>query len=133
MTTIVTRLKITAWDEKPVSEFDDGGKVTRASGSLAEGIEGLTSGSFESVLFYRPDATTHYVMIMRLAANLDGRTGEFVLAGEGSYNGTTAASEATVVLESATGDLRGITGRCTSESTHADYPFMPLVLTYELP
>ena len=72
-------------------------------------------------------------MIMRLAANLDGRTGEFVLAGEGSYNGTTAASEATVVLESATGDLRGITGRCTSESTHADYPFMPLVLTYELP
>jgi len=36
-------------------------------------------------------------------------------------------------LESGTGGLAGITGTCTSESTHADYPFMPLALSYRLP
>jgi hypothetical protein len=133
MKTVETRLKIAAWDEKPVSEFDDGSKITRASVTLTEGTEGLSSGSFESVMYYRPDGTTHYVMIMRLAARLDGRSGEFTVAGDGAYNGTTASSVTTILGASATGDLVGISGTCTSESTHADYPFMPLVLSYEIP
>ena len=33
---------------------------------------------------------------------------------------------------SATDDLAGITGSCSSVSTHADYPFMPLTLDYHL-
>jgi hypothetical protein len=38
----------------------------------------------------------------------------------------------TVVSGSGTGQLSGISGTCESVSTHADYPFMPLSLTYEL-
>jgi len=38
----------------------------------------------------------------------------------------------TVVTGSGTGGLVGISGTCVSVSTHADYPFMPLTLAYEL-
>lgn len=122
-----------AWDEKPVSEFEDGSKITRADVTLADGDHGVESGRFASVMFYRPDGTSHYAIVMRLVATLDGRTGTLALSGEGSFDGTTASFTATVMRDSATGELVGLTGACTSDSTHADYPFMPLVVSYELP
>jgi hypothetical protein len=132
MKTIVTRLRIASWDEKPVTLFEDASKITRAAVTLADGEDGLLSGDFESVMFYRPDGTSHFVTVMRLIATIDGRTGTFVLAGEGSYDGTTASSATTLVPGSATGELGGLYATCTSDSTHADYPFMPLVLAYDL-
>lgn len=132
MAVITTRLRIASWDEKPVSTFDDGSKITRAAVILTEGPDGLEAGDFESVMFYRPDGTSHFVSVMRLTATIEGRAGTFVLAGEGGYDGTTASSRTTIVPGSGTGDLIGLTGSCTSHSTHDDYPFMPLVLTYEL-
>jgi hypothetical protein len=129
---ITTRLRIAAWDEKPIAEFDDGSRITRASVTLSDPADGLESGTVESVMFYRPDGTSHYVNVMRLAATLDGRSGSFVLSGEGDYDGTTASGTSDVVAGSATGDLVGISGSCTSTSTHADYPHMPLDLNYTL-
>jgi len=130
---IATRLRIAAWDEQPVAELDDGSKITRASISLSEPADGLESGTVESVMFYRPDGTSHYVNVMRLTATLDGRSGSFVLSGEGEFDGTTASGASDIVAGSSTGDLVGISGACTSSSTHADYPYMPLELHYELP
>jgi len=130
---IATRLRIAAWDEQPVAELDDGSKITRASISLSEPADGLESGTVESVMFYRPDGTSHYVNVMRLTATLDGRSGSFVLSGEGEFDGTTASGTSDIVAGSSTGDLVGISGTCTSSSTHADYPYMPLELHYELP
>ena len=129
---ITTRLRIAAWDEKPIAEFDDGSRITRASVILSDPADGLESGSVESVMFYRPDGTSHYVNVMRLTGTLDGRSGSFVLSGEGDYDGTTASGTSVIVAGSATDDLAGLSGTCTSTSTHADYPFMPLVLAYEL-
>jgi hypothetical protein len=131
MKTLATRLKIDSWDEKPVTEFDDGSKITRAAVRLAEGEDGLHAGEFESVMFYRPDGTSHFVSVMRLTATLDGLTGTFVLSGFGSYDGTTASSATALIPGSATGELAGLSATCTSDSTHADYPYMPLVLAYE--
>ena len=133
MSIVAAHLRLTAWDEKPVSEFEDGSKITRADVTLADGDHGVESGRFASVMFYRPDGTSHYAIVMRLVATLDDRTGTFALSGEGYFDDTTASYAATVVPDSATGQLVGITGACTSDSTHADYPFMPLVVTYELP
>lgn len=78
------------------------------------------------------DGTSSYVNVMRLTATLAGRSGSFVLAGDGTYDGTTAAGASTIVPGSATGGLVGITGTVSSASTHANYPFMPLVLNYDL-
>lgn len=130
---LTTRLRIAAWDEQPIAEFDDGSKITRASVTLSEPADGLEGGSVESVMFYRPDGTSRYVNVMRLSATLDGRSGTFVLSGDGDYDGTTASGTSAIVPDATTGELAGITGTCTSTSTHADYPYMPLELSYELP
>jgi len=132
MTTLATKLRIASWDEAPTQDLDDGGRVTRATVALADGVDGLDAGTFESVMYYRPDGTSNYVTVMHLTGTLDGRSGSFVLTGEGTYDGTTASGTCEIVPGSGTKDLAGITGTCTSASTHADYPYMPLSLTYDL-
>jgi hypothetical protein len=131
-TTVTTRLKIAGWDESPTREFDDGSKVTRAAVTLSDGPDGLSEGQAESVMYYRPDGTSTFVTVMRLTASLEGRSGSFVLAGDGSFDGTTASETVRIVPGSGTGDLVGISGTCTSVSTHDDYPHMPLELSYNL-
>jgi hypothetical protein len=131
-TTLNTRLNIVSWDEKPAREYDDDSKITRAAVTLDKGEDGLTGGTFDSVMYYRPDGTSSYVTVMQLTASLQGRTGSFVLTGEGTFDGTTASGTSQIVPGSGTDELAEITGTCTSASTHADYPFMPLTLTYDL-
>ena len=130
--TLTTKMRIASWDESPVEEFGDGSKLTRALVQLSDGKDALESGSSTMLAYYRPDGTSSYVTMMRLTANLDGRAGSFALRGEGDYDGTTASGRMTVVPGSGTGGLAGLSGTCESVSTHADYPFMPLTLVYEL-
>jgi len=130
--TLTTKMRIASWDESPVEEFGDGSKLTRAQVRLAGTEEGLTSGSAGMLAYYRPDGTSSYVTVLRLTGVLDGRAGSFVLRGEGTYDGTAASGRMTVVPGSGTGGLAGISGACESVSTHADYPFMPLALAYQL-
>jgi hypothetical protein len=130
--TLTTKMRIASWDESPVEEFGDGSKLTRAQVRLSDGEEGLASGSLAMLAYYRPDGTSSFVTVMRLSGILDGRAGSFVLRGEGAFDGTTASGRMAVVTGSGTGGLARISGTCESVSTHADYPFMPLTLTYQL-
>jgi hypothetical protein len=129
---LTTKMRIASWAETPVEEFDDGSKLTRAQVRLSDGADGLASGSVGMLAYYRPDGTSSFVTVMRLTAILDGRAGSFALRGEGAFDGTTASGQMTIVADSGTGGLARITGTCESVSTHADYPFMPLTLAYEL-
>jgi hypothetical protein len=136
MTTWETKLEIKSWDEQPYRELPDGSKYARADVVLAGtdpdggGPIELTEASFEALLYYRADGTGTYFTLMTLTGTVDGREGSLVLAGEGSYDGSSARSESQVV--DATGELVGLTGTATSVSTHADYPYMPLTLTYDV-
>jgi Protein of unknown function (DUF3224) len=130
--TLTTKMRIASWDETPVEEFDDGGKLTRALVRLSDGADGLASGSAGMLAYYRPDGTSSFVTVMRLTGILDGRAGSFVLRGEGAFDGTVASGRMTIVAGSGTGGLARISGTCESVSTHADYPYMPLTLAYEL-
>ena len=127
-----TRLKIESWDEKPYRELDDGSKFSRSEVTLSGSDGGLTSGTSESLLFYRADGTSSFVTLMHLTGAVDGRSGSFVLEGLGTYDGTTARVETRVVPDSGTGELAGLRGTGESVSTHADYPFMPLTLKYDI-
>ena len=49
-TTLETALKIASWDEAPEQELAEGGKVSRARVELAEGADGLRSGTMHSLL-----------------------------------------------------------------------------------
>jgi len=130
--TLATRLRIADWDESAIEEPGDGTRITRARVRLSDGEDGLEAGSSSMVAYYRPDGTSSYVTLMRLTGTLGGRTGSFVLRGDGTYDGTTASGRMSVVPGSGTGGLAGISGTGESVSTHADYPYMPLTLAYEL-
>lgn len=130
--TLTTKMRIASWDETPVEEFDDGSKLTRALVRLSDEADGLASGSVGMLAYYRPDGTSGFVTVMRLTGILDGRAGSFVLRGGGAFDGTTASGRMTIVEGSGTGGLARISGTCESVSTHADYPFMPLTLHYDL-
>ena len=136
MTIYETRLDIKSWNENPYRELPDGSKFARAevtlageAGAAGEGTA-LTEGNFEALLHYRSDGTSSYVTLMSFTGTVEGRSGRLVLAGDGGYDGTTARMRAEVI--EATDDLAGLTGTVVSESTHEDYPHMPLTLTYEL-
>ena len=126
------KLKIESWDEKPYREFSDGGKLTRADVLLSGPGDGLTSATFEALMFYRADGTSDYVTLMHITGTLDGRPGSFVLQGHGTYDGTTARAQSQVVQGSGTGELAGLNGTAESVSSHQDYPFMPLTLKYDI-
>jgi hypothetical protein len=110
----------------------DGCKITRASVSLSGHGDALSAATFDAVMFYRPDGTSSYVSIMQVTGALQGREGGFVLQGDGTFDGTTASGRSTVVSGSGSGKLAGLTGTARSDSTHDDYPFMPLTLDYDL-
>lgn len=132
MTTTDMKLEIKSWDEKPYREWPDGTKWTRAEVVLAGTDPGgqLAEGASEMLIYYRADGTSSYVTLLSLTGELDGRHGTLVLAGDGTFDGTTARGDSRVVA--ATGQLAGLTGSATSSSTHADYPYMPLTLTYDI-
>ena len=126
------RLRIESWDEKPYRELGEGAKFTRADVVLSGPDDELTSGTFEALMFYRPDGTSSYVTLMHITGTLDGRAGSFVLQGDGTYDGKAARGQSQVVEGSGTGGLAGLSGTAESVSTHDDYPFMPLTLKYDI-
>jgi len=132
MTKLTTKLEIKSWDEHPYRELDDGRKFTKADVTLVGTGDGIEAGSFESIMFYRTDGTAEYVTVMQVTGSLDGKSGDFVLRGNGSFDGTSARGEMEIVPASGTGGFTGITGTATSVSTHDDYPHMPLEITYSL-
>jgi len=130
--TLETRLEITSWVEETVHEMADGSKITRASVSLSGDGDAVSAATFDAVMFYRPEGTSSYVSIMQVTGALQGREGGFVLQGDGTFDGTTASGRSTVVSGSGSGKLAALTGTARSDSTHDDYPFMPLTLDYDL-
>ena len=133
MTTVTTKLEIRNWDEKPYRELPDGGKLTRAVVDLAGSSDELpVEGTWQALMYYRPDGTSTYVGQMFLTGTLDGRSGSFVLEGTGTYDGTAARNTSTVVEGSGTEGLAGLRGTAQSVSTHQDYPHWPMTFTYEL-
>ena len=70
---IETKLKIESWDEQPTSEFADGTKISKADVILnGEGV--VTAGRSQSLLFYRADGTSAFVVLIRVEATLDGHS-----------------------------------------------------------
>ncbi len=130
--TVETKFEIKSWDERPYRELADGSKFTRADVVLAGTGDGLASATFDALMYYSPDGTSSYVTLMQITGELDGRSGSFVLRGQGTYDGTAARGESTVVPGSGTGELAGVSGTGASVSTHDDYPFMPLTLRYDV-
>ncbi len=123
------RFAIKSWDEKPVSEGQGLPKLTRATVTRSFTGDIAGDGHVEYLMMYRADGTAAIVGLERITGRLAGKSGSFVLQRTGVFEGGQAKESYSVVPGSATGELRGLSGRGTSSVGHGtEHPF---VLEYE--
>jgi hypothetical protein len=122
--------ELTSWNEEPYEQIDDSRKLTRASVTqrFTGGIEG--EGSVEWLMCYRSDGTADWVGMQQVTGEVDGRSGGFVLQTTGTFDGSAARGDWSVVPGSGTGELEDLTGDGRMEAPHGSEA--SFVLEYEL-
>jgi hypothetical protein len=122
--------KVASWDEKPCDEGWGGTKVTRASVTQAVtgGIEG--EAQVEYLMTYCNDGSATYLVTLRVAGRLDGRSGGFVAEGRGGYSAGSATCDFAVVPGAGSGELASLRGKGSFAAKHAEYPNVPFTLDY---
>jgi hypothetical protein len=110
MTTARGSFTVTGGMEDPYDELEGGIKLTHASGnqSFSGDIDG--EGAVHWLMLYRADKTAHFVGLQRITGSIGGGSGSFVAAAEGDHDGTGSTITFSIVPNSGTGELTGITG-----------------------
>lgn len=108
--------KIAAWQEDTYAESVGDRKLTQADvrQTFTGDLEG--EGSVRWQMAYRPDGTATWIGMQQVKGTLGGRSGSFVLQSAGTFDGSKAVGEWTVVAGSATDDLEGLSGSGTMEA-----------------
>ncbi len=121
---------VRSWDESTYQELDGRAKLTRAR--MVFGYEGdLTAeGTSDALMCYADDGTAVYTGLDRMAGELGGRSGSFVLLSRGSYSGGEARTDWQVVAGSGTGELTGLRG--TGSAAATSEPPGTFILDYEI-
>ncbi len=99
-----------SWDEKAFGPQVEGQKQGRASvvNAYRGDIEG--EGTLEYLMFYETEQRGTFFGLERVVGRLGGRSGSFVLQHSGIFDGGTVQATWSVVRDSGTGELRGLTG-----------------------
>jgi hypothetical protein len=130
-THVTAKFTIKDWDEKTYAEFEDGGKLTKATvkQALAGDIEG--EATVEWLMCYRPDQTADFVGLQRISGRIGERAGSLVVAQtDGTFDGKEARGALSVVPGSASGDLQGLRGSGEFRAPHGGEA--SISLDYEL-
>ena len=77
-------------------------------------IEG--EGSVQWLMCYRADGTADWIGMQRIVGKVNERSGSFVLQTVGTFDGTVAAGDWSVVPGSGTDELEGLTGKGRMEA-----------------
>ncbi|HEY6953487.1 MAG TPA: DUF3224 domain-containing protein [Bacteroidota bacterium] len=118
------------WDEKPYEQVSPTMKMTKAS--VEFGFKGQMEGSAatEYVMFYKDyddrdmhKSTAVYVGLTRFKGTLNGKKGSFATEDRGTFECGLAVTISTVIPGSGTEELKGISGKAKSESTHTGSKF----------
>lgn len=101
---------VTGWDEAPYATLESGGKLTKASvtGTFSGDLAG--DATIEYLMAYADDEHATFVGVQRLVGSVAGSTGELAVTMTGSYEGGVARATWTVVPDTGSGQLAGITG-----------------------
>jgi Protein of unknown function (DUF3224) len=104
------KFDIKAWDESTYDDVGGGRKLTQAhvTQEFSGDIEG--EGRVEFLMCYREDGTADFVGLHRIVGAIGGRSGSFVVQGDGTFDGSVAAGPWSVVPGSGTEELRGLRG-----------------------
>ncbi len=130
MTTANATFQVQGWDEQPYAERQNGGKLTEAK--VQQEVTGDIEGSSDVrwLMAYSAADRAEFVGIQVVSGTLAGREGSFVLRSAGTFDGSEAVGELTVVDGSGDGDLAGISGSGTFTAPMGDTA--TLSLQYEL-
>jgi hypothetical protein len=107
---LTTSFEIASWDESPFDEGDGLGKLTRAS--VGRTYSGDIDGESvtEWAMAYRLDESATFVGIERIRGRIAGRDGSLVLQHVGEFRDGAARAALTVVADSGSGELAGVSG-----------------------
>jgi hypothetical protein len=130
MTTANATLQISGWDEQEYGDRESPGKLSEAKvqQTISGDIEGSTDVRW--LMAYSADDRAEFVGIQVVTGTLGGKEGTFVLRSVGTYDGSKADGELTVVEGSGTGELAGISGTGSFTAPLGDTA--ELTLDYEL-
>ena len=104
------KFTVSAWDEDTYAELDGGGKLTRAHVTFGFSGDLEAQGEWDALMCYGNDGTAAFTGYQRTTGTLDGRTGSFVVRGDGTFEAGVATTNWQVVEGSASGELRGLRG-----------------------
>jgi len=122
--------KVNSWEETPCDEGWGGSKVTRAKATQAASGSLEGEARLEYLMTYCKDGSASYLVTLRVAGKLEGRSGGFVAEGRGNYAEGSAACNFTVVPGAGSGELAGLRGTGSFTAKHAEYPNVPFTLDY---
>src|SRR4051794_27798172 len=116
--------RILTWDENPYDPVADAVRLTQAaiSQSLHGDIEG--TGTAQLLIVWRSAGQATFMGLQRIVGRLGNRSGSFVLQMNGLLDRQNGRGVWSVVPDSASGDLRGLSGEGAFElgrGQHASY------------
>jgi hypothetical protein len=119
MTEAKATFAITGWDEKPIVAESGKPKLTKAhvTCTFAGDIDG--DGVAEYLMVYPTDDSATFVGLQQIDGQIGDAKGTVVLQVTGTFKNGIATAEWSVAPDSATGKLKGLTGRGGYES-HRD-------------
>lgn len=122
--------EIAGWDEKTYQELERGGKLSEAkvTQKFTGDIDG--EGGVIWLMCYTDPNTAHFVGLQRIVGSVSGRKGSFVIDTDGTFDGSVAKGDWSVILGSGTGALAGISGEGHFEAPHG--PTATYTIDYEL-
>ena len=101
---------IKGWEQRQIADFGEGITMLHASPTqLFQGvIEG--EGHVEYLMTSPDNVVTTYVGLMRVAGQVEGRAGTFLVQLSGTFAAGVPQEAWTIIPDSGTGDLQGIQG-----------------------
>jgi hypothetical protein len=110
--------EINAWDEKTYEELPNGGKLTEAKVTQKFTGDITGDGNVIWLMAYPEPKTAQFVGIQRIVGTIDGKKGSFLVETIGDFDGTIAKGEWSIIENSGTEALAGISGEGMFKAPH---------------
>jgi len=124
------KFTVLSWDEDTYAELGNGGKLTKAHVTFGLTGDLEAQAEWDALMCYRDDGTASFTGYQRTDGVLGGRSGSFVIRGDGTFEAGVATTNWQVVDGSASGELRGLRG--TGTAVAAGGPGGTFTFEYEL-
>ena len=116
--------EVANWKEDTYEELPNGGKLSEAKVKQRFTGDIAGEGSVVWLMAYTSKDRAQFVGIQRVVGTLGGRKGSFLVETTGTFDGTVARWQGSIIADSGTDQLVGISGEATFQAPHgskADY------------